>query len=191
MRLEIFDEVRPRGLFRRWLARRDAATIVRLVTPRPAERALDVGCGDGGHCALLKGMGLWVGAVDLSPAAIERVRPRVDEARVADLQLLDLGQQYDIVLCFGVLEYVGDWMNAMWNLAAHVRDGGRLLVEIPQRSLAGRAYALGYGLRYATRPRLLDCRELDDVARGAGLRLIGRARSFWHGAVLAWRRDAS
>jgi 2-polyprenyl-3-methyl-5-hydroxy-6-metoxy-1,4-benzoquinol methylase len=119
----MFDHIRPRGAFRRWLARRDAATIVRLLTPRANERALDVGCGDGEHCALLKSLGLSVRAVDLSPRVIERVRPHVDEATVSDVQLLELGQQYDVILCFGVLEYVGDLRSSMWNLAAHVREG--------------------------------------------------------------------
>src|SRR5881275_2362235 len=76
-----------------------------------AERALDLGCGDGRLSAELDALKLF--AADVSPVALERARLRLG----ADVQLVELepdselpleDTQFDLVLCAETLEHVRD-----------------------------------------------------------------------------------
>src|SRR5262249_51676494 len=102
------SEPRDAGPLRRWLARRDLTALLTALDPHAGEAALDVGCGDGRHADALTGLGLSVCAVDRSAPAVDRVRPRVAEAVVADVEELSLGRTFDRVVCFGVLDFVRD-----------------------------------------------------------------------------------
>jgi 2-polyprenyl-3-methyl-5-hydroxy-6-metoxy-1,4-benzoquinol methylase len=174
--------------FMGWLARRDTAAMLRLLSPLAGEAALDVGCGGGAHARLLKRAGLTVCAVDVSPRVIERIAPWVDEARVADLEALDLPRQFDCIVCVGVLDYVHDADRCLRNLAAHLRVGGRLVVEAPRRSVAGRVYRWLYRTLRGIHVNLFDRRALDATAARSGLEPVGYEQPFLHSLFIGWTR---
>lgn len=174
--------------FMRWLERRDIAALFRLLTPARRETALVAGCGLGLHAHLLKQAGLQVWATDLSPGAVENVTPFVDEARIADLMTLDLGVQFDRIVCFGVLDFVPDPERCVHNLAGHLRPGGRLVVEVPQRSWSGRIYRWGYRRTRGLQINLFDWRELVEMGTSNGLDFVGRDQTFFHNILVGWNR---
>ena len=53
-----------------------------LLAPRPGERVLDLGCGDGALTAKLVASGAQVLGVDASPAMVEATRARGIDAQV-------------------------------------------------------------------------------------------------------------
>jgi 2-polyprenyl-3-methyl-5-hydroxy-6-metoxy-1,4-benzoquinol methylase len=179
---------RPPGVLRRWLAARDEEILLALLAPRPGERALDVGCGAGAHARLLRAMGLAVSCVDLAPEVVRRIAPFVDEALVGDLDQLALGRTFDRVICWGALEYARDPGRAIERLAAHVAPGGRLVVQAPERTFAGRIYRFAQQALHQLTPLLLDEQELDRAAARAGLRRSGRARHTLHSLAIGWSR---
>jgi tellurite methyltransferase len=72
-------------------------------------RVLDLGCGDGRNALFLLQRGLQVCAIDISPAAVEKLRLRAGSeaqgllAEVADLRSYSVAGQYDLVVAHGVL----------------------------------------------------------------------------------------
>jgi SAM-dependent methyltransferase len=119
----------------------DAA--IELLAPRPGERALDLGCGFGDSteqlAALLGGEGEALG-VDAAPRFIEHARAAaaehgVSNARflVADVQLMDLEERYDLALSrFGTMFFANP-VAAMRNVRRTLRPGGRLAMAVWRR----------------------------------------------------------
>jgi SAM-dependent methyltransferase len=187
---ESHDAVQTHG-FRGWLSRRDDRALMKLLQPSHGLEVLEVGCGSGRHSRQLVRAGLRVCALDLSPKMVELVRPHVAEAHVADLDTLSLGRQFDRVTSIGVLDFVDDPARCMANLAAHVREGGRLVIEVPRRSIGGYIYRLVYRLHRKIAVHIFGRRELDAMVKKLGLRPAGYEYTFFHCMFIAWTKDTT
>ena len=102
-----------------------------------AERALDVGCGDGRLTAELDALKLF--AADVSPLALDRAGGRLG----ADTQLVELDpdapipledSQFDLVLCAETLEHVRDVQLLLSEMRRVLRPGGTLAITTPAHS---------------------------------------------------------
>ena len=99
-----------------------------------ARTLLDVGCGTGVHLRSLQDH-YRVEGTDLSPQMLQVARERCPEVVLheADMATLDLGQQYDVVLCmFSSIGYVRTSERLRSTVAAfarHLTPGGVLMVE--------------------------------------------------------------
>jgi ubiquinone/menaquinone biosynthesis C-methylase UbiE len=102
-----------------------------------AERALDIGCGDGRLTAELDALKLY--AADVSPVALARARTRLgSDTQIveldpdADLPLED--SQFDLVLCAETLEHVRDVQLLLSEVRRVLRAGGTFAVTTPAHS---------------------------------------------------------
>ncbi|MFF1594087.1 ThiF family adenylyltransferase [Streptomyces sp. NPDC058286] len=98
-------------------------------------RALDVGCGTGDMSRLVASYGYQVDAVDIEPAMLEIARTATSDGSVAYRQasLTDLqqGDQYDLILCLNVLDWVEDLEDAVRRLRELLKPGGELIISVP------------------------------------------------------------
>jgi SAM-dependent methyltransferase len=99
----------------------------------PANRALDVGCGDGRLSVELDAADLTL--ADVSRVALERARRRLPEATVVELDPdspfpLDDGA-FDLVLCTETLEHVRDVQLLLSEIRRVLRPGGTLALTTP------------------------------------------------------------
>jgi len=126
-----------------------------------AERAkgrtvLDAGCGEGYGADVLAPIARRVLGVDRAEAitvAAARKRPGLD-FRVVDLEALErLGERFDLVLSFQVIEHLVDPVAFLSGLVACVAPGGTLLVTTPNRLMT--VSENPYHLREWTAPELL------------------------------------
>lgn len=99
---------------------------------------LDYGCGLGTLAVAAARKGCRVLALDASPTAIEHVRQQANAeslpitAELADLRSFDLRDEYDAVVCIGLLMFF-DCATAfaqLEQLQAHVRPGGIAVVNV-------------------------------------------------------------
>jgi SAM-dependent methyltransferase len=102
-----------------------------------AERALDLGCGDGRLTDELDALKLY--AADVSRVALDRARNRLGpDATVVELDpdvrvpLED--SQFDLVLCAETLEHVRDVQFLLSEIRRVLRPGGTLAVTTPAHS---------------------------------------------------------
>jgi ubiquinone/menaquinone biosynthesis C-methylase UbiE len=147
-----------------------------------AERALDLGCGDGRLTAELDAADLT--AADVSDVALERARRRLPDARIAELEPdaalpFDDGA-FDLVLCAETIEHVRDVQLLLSEARRVLRPGGELALTTPaSRALMRPPDPLSPHLRHLTRrslARLLDGLgfEVRSLERRAGT-LVARA----------------
>ena len=114
-----------------------------------AQDVLDIGGGTGGFAVRVAELGHRVRVVDPSPDALASLDRRARESgvQVEGIQgdLTDLGgvgQDFDVVLCHGVLEVVDDTAAALATLQRVLRPGGVLSLLVAQRHAAVVARAM-------------------------------------------------
>lgn len=149
-----------------------------------AQRALDLGCGDGRLTALIDAAELT--AADVSTVALERARGRLPEARFAgldpDAALPFADGAFDLVVCVEVLEHVRDVQLFLSEIRRVLESGGRLALTTPGHlPLIRVPDPLSPHLRFFTRrslERLLDELgfEVRSLERRAGTLLVRAAR---------------
>jgi SAM-dependent methyltransferase len=100
------------------------------LAPRPGERILDLGCGDGVLSERIVGCGASVVGIDTATAMVDAARRRGIDARVLDVHDLDVEEGYDAVFSNAALH----WMRAHREVFARVRralrPGGRFVAEM-------------------------------------------------------------
>src|SRR5579863_4880630 len=105
------------------------APVVELLAPRPGERILDLGCGDGALTAKLVALGCRVVGVDSSAAQVEAARRLGLDARVGDGNRLHFNQEFDAVFSNAAIH----WMNrpdyVIAGASRALRPGGRFVGE--------------------------------------------------------------
>jgi SAM-dependent methyltransferase len=103
--------------------------LVHLLQPRPGERILDVGCGDGALTEKLARTGCRVLGVDASEAQVRAARDRGLEAEVCRIEDLPFAQQFDAVFSNAVLHWVRDQPAALDRIRRALKAGGRFVAE--------------------------------------------------------------
>lgn len=97
---------------------------------------LDCGCGGGQHVLFTAPHAASVTGVDLN--ALESAKERTKDLTnvtfaEADIAVMDLGKQFDIVYSIGVLHHTDNPTASFRNIAKHARSGGRVLVWVYSR----------------------------------------------------------
>jgi SAM-dependent methyltransferase len=131
--------------------------VLELLAPRPGERVLDLGCGDGALTAKLVQAGATVVGADASAELVAAARALGLDARIADGQALPFDSEFDAVFSNAALH----WMKGADAVIAGVRralkPGGRFVGEFGGH---GNVAAIVTALVAA-----LNARGLDGAAR--------------------------
>jgi trans-aconitate methyltransferase len=106
-----------------------AAAVVELLDPRPGERILDLGCGDGVLTAKLLAMGCSVVGVDGSAAQIEAARKLGLDALVMDGEKLSFDAEFDAVFSNAALHWMRKPEAVISGVWHALRPGGRFVAE--------------------------------------------------------------
>jgi SAM-dependent methyltransferase len=106
-----------------------AAAVVELLDPRPGERILDLGCGDGVLTAKLAAIGCRVVGIDGSRAQIEAARRLGLDARVMDGEKLSFDGEFDTVFSNAALHWMRNPEAVISGVWRALRPKGRFVAE--------------------------------------------------------------
>lgn len=105
------------------------APVVELLAPKPGERILDLGCGDGALTRKLMDAGASVLGVDASPQLVAAARARGVDARVMDARRLELDESFDAVFSNAALHWIPEAADVIRGVARVLKPGGRFVGE--------------------------------------------------------------
>ena len=149
-----------------------AERLVRLADPRPGQRLLDVGCGNGAAPVhLARTFGLEATGVDVDPEQIEAAKTHAGGFERASFLVGDTTSlpfedgAFDLVFTNKVTHHVPDWQGALAEMARVLKPGGHLVYS---------DFVAPFGERLPTR------RALDRFATERKLNVVRRSRSPFH-----------
>ena len=85
-----------------------AADLIDVLDPRPGQRVLDVGCGDGGFSQRVLARGADVVGIDSAPDMVRSARSKGLDARVCAAQDLCEGKRIDLAVSNAVFTGFGN-----------------------------------------------------------------------------------
>jgi SAM-dependent methyltransferase len=106
------------------------APVVELLAPRPGERILDLGCGDGVLTEKLVALGCDVVGVDSSPEQIAGAGARGLDCRVANGEDLQFENEFDAVFSNAALHWMRRPDAVIAGVRRALRPGGRFVGEM-------------------------------------------------------------
>ena len=105
------------------------APLVDRLDPKPGERVLDLGCGDGTLTVQIAARGATVVGVDASADMIAAARARGVDARQVDARHLAFDREFDAVFSNAVLHWIKEADAVAQGVARALRPGGRFVGE--------------------------------------------------------------
>ncbi len=106
------------------------APVLALLDPRPGERVLDLGCGEGALTETIVGLGCEVLGVDASEHQVAATRARGLKAEVADGAALAFDGGFDAVFSNAALHWMRDADAVIRGVWRALEPGGRFVGEM-------------------------------------------------------------
>lgn len=106
------------------------ANILARLAPRPGERILDLGCGNGVLTKDIIAFGATLVAVDSSPEMVAAARAHGIDAHVMDAAALTFDAEFDAVFSNAALHWVTDANAAAAGIFGALKPGGRFVAEL-------------------------------------------------------------
>jgi trans-aconitate methyltransferase len=104
--------------------------VLELLQPKPGERVLDIGCGDGALTEKITEAGCIVVAVDASSEQVVAARERGLDARVENAENLSYSEEFDAVFSNAALHWVKNQDAALAGICRALKPGGRFVGEL-------------------------------------------------------------
>ncbi len=106
-----------------------ATDLVDVLAPRPGERILDLGCGEGALSAEIAARGATVVAVDAAPDMVAAARRRGVDARVMNGEALAFEAEFDAVFSNAAMHWMRRADATLAGIRRALKPGGRMVVE--------------------------------------------------------------
>lgn len=107
-----------------------AGGVIDLLDPRPSERILDLGCGDGALTAKIAASGAKVKGVDSSESMVAAAQSLGLDAQVTSADALDFDHEFDAVFSNAALHWMRNQDTVLAGVHRALKPGGRFVAEM-------------------------------------------------------------
>jgi trans-aconitate methyltransferase len=107
-----------------------AEPLVEVLDPKPGERVLDLGCGDGFLTMRIAESGASVVGIDSSPPMVAAARARGVQAYCARAEMRVFEETFDAVFSNATLHWIRDQDAVLENVRNVLKPGGRFVAEL-------------------------------------------------------------
>ena len=107
-----------------------AGGVIDLLDPRPSERILDLGCGDGVLTAKIAEAGSKVKGVDSSPSMVAAAQVLGLDAEAVSADALDFNHEFDAVFSNAALHWMRNQDTVLAGVHRALKQGGRFVAEM-------------------------------------------------------------
>lgn len=169
----------------------DSSELFRGIPVGPADRVVDVGCGDGGNSLFCARLGAHITVIDIDDEAIAAIEPRLAEAapqryavHVSNAHPLPLADgSASRVICTEVLEHVDDPDQVLAELARIGEPGALYLLSVPdalQETMQQHVAPPSY-FQKPNHIRIIDRDQFAGMVQRAGLVIVEHTQYgfFW------------
>jgi trans-aconitate methyltransferase len=133
-----------------------ASDVVALLAPRPGERILDLGCGDGALTEQLAATGAIITGVDASPTMAAAARARGLHVDLHNATALPYNSAFDAVFSNAALHWIRDAESVLAGVHRALRPNCRFVAEMGGQ---GNVAAIRVALRAVLAPYGIDAEE--------------------------------
>src|SRR4051794_17173137 len=126
------------------------APMIARLGPRPGERILDLGCGDGVLTAQIAESGATVVGIDASAEMVASARALGVDARIVDATALPFEAEFDAVFSNAALHWIHDADAVLTGVHRALKPGGRFIAEFGGH---GNVAAVSVGVRSVLQAR--------------------------------------
>jgi trans-aconitate methyltransferase len=105
------------------------AAVLVLLDPKPGERILDIGCGEGTLTTQIAAVGAGVVGIDVSTDMVAAARARGLDVRVIDAEQLPFDSEFDAVFSNAALHWVRNHDAMLAGVRRALKPGGRFVAE--------------------------------------------------------------
>jgi SAM-dependent methyltransferase len=164
---------RMEGFYREWVLKHDQLAFVKKVlSSYENPRCLEIGCGSGTFTGMARNEGIDIRGIEISAEAVEEARLQgitcIDTGTIEDIE--SVGETYDVVIMFHVLEHLVAPREYMKKLSGIIRAGGSLILQVPncsswQARLFGKRW---YGLDCPRHVCNYSAPALEQLVRSSG-----------------------
>jgi trans-aconitate methyltransferase len=109
------------------------AAALELLAPRPGERILDIGCGEGTLTRQIVARGATVVGIDSSQDMVDAALARGLDARLVDAEMLGFDNEFDAVFSNAALHWIRNQDAVLDGIVRALRHGGRFVAELGGR----------------------------------------------------------
>ena len=105
------------------------AAVFALLDPKPGERILDLGCGEGALTERIVAAGATVVGIDTSEEMVAAATARGLDARLIDAERLPFDSEFDAVFSNAALHWIRDHDALLAGVHRALKPGGRFVAE--------------------------------------------------------------
>jgi trans-aconitate methyltransferase len=107
-----------------------ASEVIDLLDPKPGERILDLGCGDGALTAQIAAAGAEVTGVDSSPSMVAAAQARKLDVRLMSGDVLHFDHEFDAAFSNAALHWMRNQDAVLSGIHRALKPGGRFVAEM-------------------------------------------------------------
>jgi trans-aconitate methyltransferase len=101
-----------------------------LLDPKPNERIIDIGCGEGALTENMAGLGAEVIGIDISPEMVAAAKDRGLDARLGDAMRMNFESEFDAAFSNAALHWMPDKQELAAAIFRALKPGGRFAGEM-------------------------------------------------------------